>query len=94
MLSLACLYERYPTTTSTRKLTSTGLPDVAAPRRRYSRIPVGVLETLPAGVSRARSGRELYAELWLRSHRRTLPGVLRAGEGTLADILAWPLPTL
>ena len=63
-------------------------------RRRYSRIPVGALEALPDTVSRARSGRELYAELWLCSLRRTLPGVLRTGEAALAELLDWPLPTL
>jgi hypothetical protein len=64
------------------------------PRRRYSRIPVGFLEDLPASVSRGTSAREMLACIILSSTRRTIPGLLRTGEAALAEELAWPLPTV
>ena len=64
-------------------------------RRRYSRIPVGYVEALPAAIAQASpSASALLLWLLLSPFRRTLPGVVRAGELTLADALHWKSPAL
>ena len=61
-----------------------------APRRRYSRIPVGIIESLPTSIGETKpSPLVLYLWLLLSPFRRTLPGVVRAGELMLADALKW-----
>lgn len=61
---------------------------------RYSRLRVGLLEDLPTNVSRGTSATELLARILLSPIRRTIPGLLRCGESTLAEELGWPLPTV
>ena len=62
--------------------------------QRYCRLPVGLLEDLPAMVSRGTSARTLLLCIILSSTRRTIPGLLRTGEAALAEELGWSLPTL
>ena len=60
-------------------------------RARYARLPLGLLDRLPAGLSRAAGADALLMHLALSTHRRSIPGVLRIGPGALADELAdWP----
>lgn len=60
------------------------------PRRRYSRIPVGLLESLPPDLQKTKPSAPLLL-LWLllSPHRRSLPGVVRAGEVVIADAIGW-----
>jgi hypothetical protein len=61
-----------------------------APRRRYSRLPVGLFEALPADVAKAGpSAIVLLLWLYLSPFRRSLPGVVRAGDVIMADALRW-----
>jgi len=65
------------------------------PRRRYSRIPVGFIEHLPESISQTKPS-ALMLLLWLLISplRRTLPGVVSAGELALADGLGWSVAAL
>ena len=69
---------------------------MSAPRRRYARVAIGIVETLPASIRDRAKPSALTLFLWLPVSplRRNLPGVLRAGEASLADALDWPLTAL